>query len=593
MINFLRTLKKYIKNYGHLPRISVNTYSKLPSILSILIRYLEKRYLKNKSLLKFYPLRDIGTYFQNPMYQNKDNKAYFLQFYKQKSNVIGDIFSEENTFTKGEIFFGKKINKNNKVALNIQNDLILPLSVLNPKLKKSPSIISENSKIHGKVKFEYDDNSNNQINLFLDQNRFNYIKLNKGNKIKISSNNDLIIGDSIDINQTKKTKFKLVLLVFVDNLASQIVRSENLKNLMPNTFSFFSKGKIFDNHYINGHWTLDSVPTFFTGKYPSNHRVFDPLLDQDITKGNMTITKYFKEYGYLNFFIGGNQRTAPNYGYVKDFDRTIFSRHQPAEEIITETIDQLKSFNKRSQFGFLTLMDLHNSLDYSPHLETQVKLNLDDRVYSKRKSKTLEGTFLTKLDKKYNRLYIHDLERMDFYLKNLYDFINQNYNNEEFLVSLVSDHGFHTLKDENVLSNNKTKVPFMIRGGNLNPEIINDFTENSDVFNIILNQSQIKIDENLIDGKLPISMGGHGRNFAFSEAIYPGQTYKAKIVDEKFIFYFNTTNKVNKFGKINDIEKYNFKLINKNNNEMVSANSEINKNYLEHILSNARKRLRF
>ena len=45
---------------------------------------------------------------------------------------------------------------------------------------------------------------------------------------------------------------KLVLNLFIDGLSQKIIEEYSLQELMPNTFCFFSKGKIFNNCYSNG-----------------------------------------------------------------------------------------------------------------------------------------------------------------------------------------------------------------------------------------------------------------------------------------------------------------------------------------------------
>ena len=72
---------------------------------------------------------------------------------------------------------------------------------------------------------------------------FNYFKMKKGN-IKIYSDKELIIAKPVQLVHHKNNK-KLVISVFVDGMCQEVLSEDCMENIMPNTYKFFKKGRIF------------------------------------------------------------------------------------------------------------------------------------------------------------------------------------------------------------------------------------------------------------------------------------------------------------------------------------------------------------
>ena len=84
-----------------------------------------------------------------------------------------------------------------------------------------------------------------------------------------------------------------------------------------------------------------------------------------------------------------------------------------------------------------------------------------------------------------------------------------------------------------------------------------ELIENVDILPSILSSCNIEFDKDSIDGKLPRELGGDGKDFIFTESIYPGQTYKASIKDGVFECFLEGNNLTNDCGTI-DINEYYF-----------------------------------
>ena len=116
----------------------------------------------------------------------------------------------------------------------------------------------------------------------------------------------------------------------------------------------------------------------------------------------------------------------------------------------------------------------------------------------------------------------------------------------------MSDHGHAFLSDDqNPISIGRTKVPWMIRGGNTPQYNSFELTENIDFFNGILKCSDLKINHNNNESNCPTALGGKkNREFVLSQSIYPGQTYKAIIRDKAFEYEFESIMPVTSSGNI-------------------------------------------
>jgi|TARA_B100002003_G_C14136341_1_gene546507 hypothetical protein len=585
MKKILLTIYKYIKLYNRLPPLPLKLYGYMPSILALIVKYLSTK-LKNQALLKYFPLAFKGTYFEKPIYLQKNGYGYYLQYYKTNNNTTAFLATPEMAFYRGEMLLARKMKAQESYNLKADDGIILPISVVNSDVYKVPSIntVSNNGylidiKINGK---DYQLNN-------LAQNRYHYLSFKKGDSFEIKSDCDLIIGKPLHASQKNKTEKKLVLLMFMDNFAAKIFNNIPLSKLMPNTYDFFSKGHIFNNNYINGHWTIDSVPTFFTGKYPVNHGVFHPQWPQNVGEKNKLISEYYRDNGYMTFHIGGNQRAAPNYGYTKGFERTVYGRQQPCEEVIAETLEQIRAFPERSQFGFLTFMDLH-LLSPIQSISTQIQNSILAHDYSMSRNKIVDGkTKILQNNRNYEERYMSEAKRLDFYLNILFEYIKDNYSNNEILIALVSDHGYLSTDETHVLSPSRISVPFMIRGGMVKEGESNELVENIDVFPILLHFSNILCNSE-IDGRLPLTLGGdQKKEFSYTECIFPNQPYEAVVNDSQFKFYFKSESDVDDQGKVILSKFKTFLYDLKTNQDLTNEKQDLVNKYTQVVIQHTNK----
>ncbi|RXM78523.1 hypothetical protein DP144_03140 [Clostridium tetani] len=523
--------------------------------------YILEEVLK-KEHINYFPLKTKDDTYIGQSIVTSENKAGFIsEYYNEKIHNIPVSLANSS---KIEVLYG---NINKEFNLKIEEESVVPIAI-------------------------NDDKTNVCINKSGNQycfkkwfaNRYNYFKFNKEEEIYIEANNDIVVGNPIPLNQKNKHKVKLVLNIFIDGLAKSVFKFEELKEMMPNTYNFFKKGAIFNNCYSNGEWTLPSVASIFSGLRTSKNGMYHFAIPHEIGKDYKIISEIFKENDYLTFQACGNWRKNPLYGYVKGFDRTIYKPYMLAEEIISVFLENMRAFPKRDKYVWLSFFDLHECINLLPDISNQINNSIQAHDYYEDTTKSVYKT----IDCSKTERYISEIKRLDYYLKIIYDFIDENYKDDEIVIALCSDHGQSYIgENAYVIGEERTAVPLMIRGNDIFSCEINDFVENVDILPIILKHSNVDFDENNIDGKLPKALGGKTkREYVYSETIYSGKVFEAMIKDENYYFYLKSENKVREDGRIK-LGNYDVKLINKNNNTNETENEkEILKKYTNIVFEN-------
>ncbi|MCD3194091.1 sulfatase-like hydrolase/transferase [Clostridium botulinum C] len=397
-------------------------------------------------------------------------------------------------------------------------------------------------------------------------NRYYYYRFNKNEDIKIhSKNGKFVLGKPIYIEFNTKIP-KLVLNIFIDGLSEKFIEDEGLKNVMPNAYKFFQKGTICENAYVSGDWTYVSLASFFTGMYTTNHKVYHPDYNTFSLYNKELYSEIFNKNGYYTAKIDGDWRSTPSNGYVKGIDRYIYQtslRGMHTDEVINETIEHLDAFKEKNNFVWICLPDLHDIADeFENRISVQVNNPIETRIFDKTNETSVRKIY----DKKKIFKYGTQLKRIDRYLGLLFNYIKENYKEDEYIISLVADHGQGYFIKDKFLDDGRTKVAMMFRGKNIPIGKCSEMIQGLDLFPIILNAAEIN-DVHLKDGNLPKYFGGKkGREFTYTESIFPGSPYRATINDLDHKFFFETKEDCEKDGRIK-IDGYTVELINKHTNQ--------------------------
>lgn len=378
---------------------------------------------------------------------------------------------------------------------------------------------------------------------------FNYYRVKNG--IQIESMKQAYYGYPIPLEH-KQGRRKLVLSFFVDGLAQEVINGDDFEKLMPNTYKFFSKGTICTQAHSCSEWTYPSLATCVSGLDTLHHMMFHDQLDGELPKNSPTLIEYFKGKGYYTSKMDGEWRSIPSYGYARGLDQYVY-QHQSmgarAEQEIMDVIEHLETFKETDQYLWMAVGDLHDVAD---------GLDLSDAV---QKNLTLEERELDELgvtsvkqnySAKKTAMYKKTIQYFDMLFGFLYTYIENNYTDDEILISLFADHGQGYLipTGKPFLSKERTKVAFMFRGANVKQQVTDEIISTADYLPIMCRLADIQYDAASIDGKLPKAFGGlEEREYTITESLHPKDVYRAVANARDYEIYFENSEKTDEEGR--------------------------------------------
>lgn len=368
---------------------------------------------------------------------------------------------------------------------------------------------------------------------------FEYYRIK--NHTKIQSNKKCYYGKPIPLRY-KPGKKKLVLNLFVDGLCQEILGGGDFEQLMPYTYEFFRKGLIFTNAYSAAEWTAPSLANYATGLYTTHHMLYHNMFDTLLPKSVPLLSEYFQADGYHTTLMGGDWRMTPIYGYLRGIDRYIY-RHQncgfTVSQAIGTALEHLETFQDVNQYLWLNIGDLHDIAD---------GLSLPNSVLKELplSSLTFDGQGITSVKQNFSlnkqASYKAQARNIDRWLHILYSYLEDHYRDDEIVVSLFADHGqgYFVKPEEHFLSNGRSHVAFMFRGGMADGLGLCDEPVSPIDYSCILRKlADVQIPEVPTDGQLPKILGGNSnRGYALTESIHPSDNYQASIHTKDGTFYF-------------------------------------------------------
>lgn len=370
-------------------------------------------------------------------------------------------------------------------------------------------------------------------------NQFNYYRI--PNNTYILSANKSYYGNPIPLKRNPEKK-RLVLSIFLDGMAQQVIQGADFEKIMPYTYRYFKKGTICNRAYSASEWTQPSIATYVTGLDTTHHMLFHNVLDCSMPLDIPTIAEYFKNDGYYTANIAGDWRITPTNGHDRGYDRFVY-QHQKAgfkvQEVIAEAINHLEAFQDVNQYFWISIGDLHDVADGDGlPLEVEKDLPLELRTYEDKGKTSAKQSYSNNKKAAYIRLATH----CDRWLQYLYMYLEEHYQEDEIIVSLFADHGQGYLveADRHFLSKERSNVAFMFRGGRAEGKgIVSEIMSTCDYSCILRKLAEVKQPEVPIDGKLPKIFGGsEEREYALTESIHPRDPYQAAVFAKEETFFF-------------------------------------------------------
>lgn len=383
----------------------------------------------------------------------------------------------------------------------------------------------------------------------LDPQHFNYYRVKNG--MQIESDKQAYYGYPIPLEHKNGGK-KLVLSFFVDGLSQEVINDEDFQKMMPNTYKFFSKGTICTQTYSCSEWTYPSLATCVSGLNTLHHMMFHDKIDGELPKNSPTLIEYFKSKGYYTSKIDGEWRSIPSYGYARGLDQYVY-QHQcmgfRAEQEIITVIEHLETFKETDQYLWMAVGDLHDvadGLDLSDAV--QKNLTLEEREIDELGVTSVKQNYSAKK----TAMYKKTIQYFDMLFGFLYTYIENNYTDDEILISLFADHGQGYLipKGKSFLSKERTKVAFMFRGANVKQQITDEIISTADYLPIMCKLADIPYDSTSIDGRLPKTFGGdEEREYTITESLHPKDVYCAVANAKDYEIYFENPKKTDEEGR--------------------------------------------
>ena len=326
------------------------------------------------------------------------------------------------------------------------------------------------------------------------------------------------------------------------------------RDITPTLDKLAKQGFIFTNDISTASWTLPSTMSWFTGVYPSNHKVVNKYTvlksgEEEITNlkklspNIKTLAEILKENGYRTGGFTGGAGVDREFGFNQGFevyaDDKVFAG---LEESVPKALNWIKQHKNEKLFVFLHGYNIHGQ--YVPQggfdhrfvdftYKGKLTGSKEEQLELREQGVASGKIFLTQEDVRFlTALYDEKVQRADFEfsrflneyeklgLMNKTVFIITSDHGEEFYEHGRIDHGM-TLYDEVI------HVPLLIKIPGITQKIkINFQVRNIDLMPTILDLIKVPIEENIKEqmrgvSLVPYMTGKINQNLdAFSETDY-------------------------------------------------------------------------
>jgi hypothetical protein len=401
---------------------------------------------------------------------------------------------------------------------------------------------------------------------------------------EISSQEGLLCTAPILLKHSAK-RCKAVINVLLDGLCWRAIQDKKYE-MVPNLLRFFQQGVIFNNHYSVSEYTYPSLATIETGLYPYNSQIFNDKAYHTLNVEYKSISERMHELGYYCVNIMGDSAGSYN-GTMRGYDRLIVNccGGTPLHIGVERTINHLDAFSETDQFIFLHVGNSHlwSAHNYQLPLNTQTKLNIWQRSLKEEEEKT--SVHLEKRD-----IYLHwnqeGIKACDTHMARLFQYIREHYAEDEYLLTVYSDHGSPIYGNSpHLLSEYQNSAAFMMRGRNV-PQLgfVDELTSAVDIYPAL--GRCLGFEAVNIDGNLPIALGGTERDYVVSMSMYPPTPYAICVRTKEHECQAITTGCLDEDGRT-DLTGMNIDIFQRPDGEKMESHEL--RAYFEHIIQQETK----
>lgn len=374
----------------------------------------------------------------------------------------------------------------------------------------------------------------------LGKHEFRFVRLTEDTKM--SSARKFVAAEPLLLEHSPQRK-RLVLNLLLDSLPWSQMKAEGFVHV-PNLVRFFSKGVIFNDAYSVAEYTYPSLATMETGLYMHRSQIFHDKVFVSLDKRCKTLSEIAKEKGYYCVNLTGDARGLYN-GVLRGFSRLIVSPYleRLMHEGTQRVMDHLDAFHECDNYLFVHVSDPH-PFPWNTPTALQSQVSMDWKEFALAETLNTSGTHAIHLEgnEVYQKNNLYMIQRMDQELGRLFEYIEKNYREDEYVVNAYSDHGtvIHG-KDTYFLNEEECGIAFMMRGAGI-PEkgMVNELVSGMDLYPIVAKELGVLPDAKDMDANLPEVFGGNRREYVISNSIFPGQTYKLGIRTQEHEFRLET-----------------------------------------------------
>lgn len=379
-------------------------------------------------------------------------------------------------------------------------------------------------------------------------------------------------GDEIPLS----LKYKDHNIVFVSFDALQAAHVGSLgyaRNVTPTIDAMAKAGFNFSNNISVASWTVPASMSWFTGVYPSEHRltnkfaVFNPPQNvlsnlKQLSPNLVTLAEVLKQNGYATGGFTGNAGVSGGFGYGQGFDTYFFEKGKFGSMgvSIPQALEWLKEHKSRKFFMFLHGYDMHGQnvpaegFDYrfvDKGYDMKFKGTAQEQEALREEGLEKGAVSLRPEDIKFWRaIYDEKIQRTDARFKKFLEEFKKMGLMDKTLFVLTSDHGTEFFEHKRMdhgfsLYDELIHVPLVIKlPGQKSGKVIRDQVSSIDVMPTILDLLDVKMPEKAgrqLRGSslVPALKGEAVAKEVFSESDYRQYTYKRSIITKdgwKFIY---------------------------------------------------------
>ncbi len=310
-------------------------------------------------------------------------------------------------------------------------------------------------------------------------------------------------------------------------------------------------------------WTVPSSMTWFTGVYPSEHRmtnkyaVFQPpvtaLADlRKLSPELVTLADILREHGYATGGFTGNAGVSGGFGYEQGFDEYFYEKGKfgSFSDSIPKAIHWLRANKENKFFLFLHGYDVHGQSTPAGGFDYRFVDEDYDRKYTGSeleheilREEGLEKGRLTLRDEDvhfWRAIYDEKIQRTDQRFANFLEDFEKLGVSDRTIFVLTSDHGTELYEHRRfdhgfTLYEELVHVPLTIRIPGMQSAVaIDDRVSSIDLMPTILDLLQIKVGEDVAkqlrgQSLVPAMQGKPVQRPIYSETNYRDYTFKRSL----------------------------------------------------------------